>query len=90
MLGSTLLGPKKGIYIIEVESRRLLLGVTEATISYLTELEERASESMERGGLSGKSPVTGSSGGGSANRTVGHAFKDFLDGFVKRRGEDAK
>lgn len=90
VLGSTLLGPKKGIYIIEVESRRLLLGVTEATISYLTELEERTAETTDRGGVIGNLPGGRSVSGGPGARTAGNAFKDFLDGFMKRRGDDAK
>lgn len=91
VLGSTLLGPKKGIYIIEVEKRRLLLGVTEATISYLTELEEPDVKALDRGGNAGSGPGTGSSAvSGTGNQTVGNAFKDFFDGFLKRRGGDAK
>jgi flagellar biosynthetic protein FliO len=90
VLGSTLLGPKKGIYIIEVESRRLLLGVTEATISYLTELEENAAEAMDHGGLAGPPSGSSSAGSGTAPRTVGSTFKDMFDGFMKRRGDDAK
>ena len=76
VLGSTMLGPKKGIYLVEVESRRLLLGVTDASISFLTELE--------KGEQADDSPYSaGTDAHPSMNR-----FRDFLDSLLKKRGED--
>ena len=40
VLGSTLLGPKRSLYLVEVEGRRLVLGVTDASINLITELEK--------------------------------------------------
>ena len=39
VLGSLMMGPKKGLYIVHIEGRRLVLGVTDHQISLLTELE---------------------------------------------------
>jgi len=76
VVGSTLLGPKKGIYLVDVEDRRLVLGVTEHSISFLTELEapspdERlpASHMEERGESGGR-------------------FRGVLDSLMKKRGDD--
>jgi flagellar biosynthetic protein FliO len=41
VIGSSMLGPKKGIYLVEVDGRWLVLGVTDSSISYLTELKDR-------------------------------------------------
>ena len=76
ILGSTFLGPKKGIYLVEVEGRRLLLGVTDGAISYLTELEKGADEEV--------SDVTPQATG----ETEGGRFRDILNTWMGKRGKD--
>lgn len=76
VVGSTLLGPKKSIYLVEIEGRRLVLGVTDTSISYLTELEKRSPDEMQPA-LDKK--VFQSSGG---------RFRDVLDALVKKKGAD--
>ncbi len=76
IIGTKMLGPKKSIYMVEIEDRRLVLGVTDSSISMLTELEKlpeelRNAESDRRHDM-----------------TPGGRFRDILDGFVKKRGED--
>ena len=76
VLGSTLLGPKKGIYLVEVEDRRLVLGVTEASISFLTELKSPPPPEFQG------SPLKGEKG------HPGRGFRAYLDSLMKRRGSD--
>ena len=76
VVGSTLLGPKKSIYLVEIESRRLVLGVTDASISYLTELEKRSPDDAQ---LPLDKKVFPSSGG---------RFRELLDALVKKKGAD--
>lgn len=76
VVGSTLLGPKKGIYLVEVEDRRLVLGVTDANVSFLTELKKRSPTEFKQ------IPVS------DENRISGRGFKDYLVALMKRRGID--
>jgi len=39
VVGSTFIGPKKSICLVDVQEKRLVLGVTDTSISFLTELE---------------------------------------------------
>ena len=76
VIGSTMLGPKKGIYLVEVSERWLLLGVTDASISMLTELEKGS-----------QTDASYPPGGGQA-QVLGNRFREFLDTFIKKRGDD--
>jgi len=72
VVGSTLLGPKKGIYLVEIEDRRLVLGVTEASISFLTELEQRSPDELPPS-LDQKS-----------DKNTSGRFQSFLDTLTKK------
>lgn len=74
--GSKMLGPKKSIYMVEIEDRRLVLGVTDASISMLTELEKLPEE------------LRNAQSERRHDDQVGGRFRDILDGFVKKRGDD--
>ena len=76
VIGSTMLGPKKGIYLVEVAERWLLLGVTDASISMLTELEK------------GSQTDASYPHGGGESQVLGNRFREFLDTFIKKRGDD--
>jgi flagellar biosynthetic protein FliO len=76
VIGSTMLGPKKGIYLVEVSERWLLLGVTDASISMLTELEK------------GSQTDASYPPGGGQSQVLGNRFREFLDTFTKKRGDD--
>ena len=76
VVGSTLLGPKKGIYLVEVEERRLLLGVTEASVSLLTELEKKSSDEAIY-------PA-----GSEDQQIPGKRFRELFESLVKKRGSD--
>lgn len=76
VIGSTSLEPKKGIYLINVEGRRLLLGVTEASISFLAELEKKSPDESTY--------PTGS----EEQQTPGRRFREMFETLVKKRGND--
>jgi len=76
VLGSTLLGPKKGIYLVEVEDRRLVLGVTEASISFLTELKSPPPPEFQGSPLKAEKEHSG------------RGFRAYLDSLMKKRGSD--
>lgn len=76
--GSAFLGPKKSIYLVDVQGKRLVLGVTDSAITMLTELE--IPETNEADGASGRTVSGGIKSAG---------FKQILDSFLKqnRRGQ---
>lgn len=76
VLGSSLLGPKKMIYLVEIEDRRLVLGVTDASISTLAELEKEPGEAIK---APGSVPETQTSGG---------KFRNVLDTLISKRSGD--
>lgn len=76
IVGSTMLGPKKSIYLVEVEDRVLVLGVTDASISFLTELENQPAD--------GTQDLTRSEESGISK----WGFRQVLDSLLKKRGDD--
>ena len=76
IIGSTMLGPKKSIYLVEVEDRVLVLGVTDASISFLTELENQPAD--------GTQDLTRPKESGISKR----GFRQVLDSLLKKRGDD--
>ncbi len=72
IVGSTYLDPKKSIYLVDVEDKRLVLGVTDAAITFLTELEKKP-ESEEM--------IPSETGHSS-----GVGFKEMLNTLLKKRG----
>lgn len=76
VVGSTLLGPKKGIYLVEVEDRRWVLGVTEATISFLGELEKKSRTEFQQTRMD------------EENRVSRRGFRNYLETLIKKRGSD--
>ena len=72
VLGSTFMGPKKAVYLLKVMDRILIVGVTDAHISLLSEITEASAvESAIRASRYG--------GGASPSR-----FFEHLDAFVTR------
>jgi len=47
IVGSKLFGPKKAIYIIDIEERRFVVGVSDSSISKIAELEKTVETSGE-------------------------------------------
>jgi len=78
IIGSTIMGPKKSIYIVEVEGRRLLLGVTDVSISFLTELENISSDEL----------AVQQSLDSNKGKSSGSKFMDYLDTFMNKRGKN--
>ena len=75
ILGSTLLGPKKVVTLIEVEGRILVLGVTDSTITCLTEFKKPSAQ-----GIGPAIP--------DAVKPSGMNFGDLFHKLVKKRGSD--
>ena len=74
-LGSTLLGPKKVVTLVEVEGRILVLGVTDSTITCLTEFKKTSAPSAGQAAP-------------DAVKSSGMNFGDIFHKLIKRRGSD--
>ncbi|NOY77215.1 MAG: flagellar biosynthetic protein FliO [Calditrichaeota bacterium] len=72
VLSTTLLAPKKFIYLVEVFDRLLVLGVTESQISNLTEISDP--EILK----------TLKNAGPPQNKKSGNLFQSQLEGFLKK------
>jgi len=71
VVGTRYLSPKKQIYVVDVQDKRLVIGVTDTTISKLAEIEQTEELHEQQ-----------DSTGGTQHRP---SFKSVLSSFTKRR-----
>jgi flagellar biosynthetic protein FliO len=73
--GSTYLGPKKSIYLVDVQDKRLVLGVTDTSIQLLTEIDR---------------PETDETESGDYIQSGADTFHSFLTALIRKRNDESK